>query len=63
MNWKMGFFRCAGRQVEQFKQTATETAKDSEGYRCQTCDERFYSEHDRCPNCGAEAVVPTTADE
>ena len=59
----MGFFERVGRQVEQFKQTVTETAKANANYQCEACDARFYSQHDQCPECGAEPIVSTTAEE
>ncbi len=59
----MGFFRRVGRQVEQFKQTATETAEEKANYRCEACDACFYSQHDQCPECGAESIVSTAGEE
>ena len=58
----MGFFENLGRKVEEFKQTAAETAAEQATHVCRSCGERFYSEHDECPACGAGAVVPRTAD-
>lgn len=59
----MGFFKRVGRQVEQFKQTATETAKKDANYRCQACDARFYTQRDQCPECEAQAIVATATEE
>lgn len=59
----MGFFNRIGRQVEQFKQTAVETAEENADYLCEACDARFNSQYDRCPECGAESIVSTTAEE
>lgn len=56
-NQGMGFFNKLGRQVEQFKQSTTEVAQTQAGYQCQTCDERFHTEYDECPECGADGVV------
>ena len=52
----MGFFENLGRKVEEFKQTATETAAEEASYRCQSCGERFYTDHDDCPECGGAVV-------
>lgn len=59
----MGVFKRVGRKVEQFKQTATETAKEKATYQCEACDARFYSKHDQCPECGAEPLRSTAAEE
>jgi len=59
----MGFFETVGRQVEQFKQTAKEAARENADYRCRACDARFEKSEDRCPECGAEEVVPTETDD
>ncbi len=56
----MGIFRKLGRQVEQLTQTATEAAAENADYQCRTCDERFHTHHDRCPECGAQTVVVAT---
>jgi rRNA maturation endonuclease Nob1 len=53
----MGFFERVGRQVEQFKQTATEAAQEDQNYQCRACESRFYSEHEQCPDCGAQEVT------
>jgi len=54
----MGIFNRLGREVEQFKQTAKQSA-EAHDYRCEACDARFSTEYDECPDCGAEAVVET----
>ncbi|MFC6835532.1 hypothetical protein [Halomarina ordinaria] len=59
----MGLFKRLGRQVEQFKQTATETAEGDADYRCRACDARYHVQHDRCPECGTEDVVATAPGE
>ena len=53
----MGFFEDLGRKVEEFKQTAEETAAEEATYVCESCGERFFNEHEACPACGAEAIV------
>ncbi|WP_290815335.1 zinc ribbon domain-containing protein [Halovivax sp.] len=53
----MGFFENLGRKVEEFKRTAEETAAEGTSHACRSCGERFYADHDECPECGAEAVV------
>ncbi len=60
---KMGIFNRLGREVEQFKQTAVESAEERYDYRCEECDARFTTNHDYCPDCGAEAVVETAETE
>ena len=56
----MGIFNRLGREVEQFKQTAKQSAQERHDYRCTDCDARFSTDHDYCPECGADAVVETT---
>jgi rRNA maturation endonuclease Nob1 len=52
----MGFFSNAGRKVERLKQTATEAADEAAKYQCRTCEERFHTGHEACPDCGAATV-------
>ncbi len=52
----MGLFNEVGRHVERFRQTAKETAAESAAYECGACGERFHTDHDECPECGATAV-------
>jgi rRNA maturation endonuclease Nob1 len=52
----MGFFNRVGRTVEEFKRTATEVAEEQADYRCRTCESRFHTDHDECPDCGAATV-------
>lgn len=59
----MGLFRKVGRQVEQFKRTATETAKEDAGYRCRACDARFNTHDDQCPECGTTEIVSTAPEK
>lgn len=59
----MGFFNELGRQVEQFKRTATNAAAGRAAYRCRACDERFESQHDQCPECGDGPVESTQPEE
>ena len=56
---QMGFFENLGRKVEEFKQTATETAAEEASYSCRSCGERFYTDHDDCPECGGAVVQRT----
>ena len=56
----MGLFNRLGREVEQFKQTAKDSAAEQFDYRCEACDSRFAKNHDYCPDCGTQAVVDTT---
>ena len=59
----MGLFKQVGRQIEQFKQTATETAEESADYQCRGCDSRFHTYHDQCPKCGAQTISSTTRED
>ncbi|MFC6787212.1 hypothetical protein ACFQFH_15480 [Halobaculum halobium] len=59
----MGFFERMGRQVEQFKQTAKNEAEQHADYRCRACEERFQTDYDECPECGAATVESTTDEE
>lgn len=53
----MGFFENLGRKVEEFKRTAQETAAEEATHVCRSCGERFYTNHDDCPECGAAVVA------
>jgi hypothetical protein len=59
---QMGFFNKVGRTVEQFSRTAKDVADDQAGYRCRSCEERFHTDHDACPECGAETVEAVEAE-
>jgi rubrerythrin len=59
----MGLFKRIGRKVEQFKQTATETATQNTNYQCEACGARLYSQHEQCPECGAESIVSISPEE
>lgn len=59
----MGFFKRVGRQVEQFKQTATETAEKSAPYRCQDCDAHVHTRLDQCPECDSRSIVSLATEE
>ena len=59
----MGFFKRIGREVEQFKQTATESATQNANYQCEACEARFYSQHEQCPECDAESIVSISSTE
>ena len=59
----MSFFKQVGRQVEKFKQTATETAKKDAAYQCQACDARFDAQRDQCLECEAQTIVSTAEEE
>ena len=59
----MSFFKRVGRQVEKFKQTATETAQKDATYQCQACDARFNTQHDQCPECETRSIVSTAGGE
>jgi uncharacterized OB-fold protein len=59
----MGLFKRIGRQVEQFKQTATEAAETDATYQCRDCDARFHTQHDRCAECNSESIVSLATEE
>lgn len=59
----MGLFNRLGREVEQFKQTAKESAEEAKDYRCEECDARFSTDHDYCPECGEDAIAETADEE
>ena len=54
----MGFFQEVGRQVEQFKQTASKTAEEEVTLQCGACGMQLNPGHHECPECGA----PSTAE-
>lgn len=59
----MGLFERLGREVEEFRQTARRTAAESADYRCRACGERLHTDHEQCPECGADHVAPAESDE
>ena len=59
----MGFFNKLGRQVEEFKQNATEVSEEPAEYQCQACEARFHTEYDECPECGMQEVTAQTSSE
>lgn len=59
----MSFFKRVGRQVEKFKQTATETAEKDAIYQRQACDAHVNSQRDQCPECEAQTIVSTAEEE
>ncbi|MFT4891319.1 MAG: rRNA maturation endonuclease Nob1 [Halobacteriales archaeon] len=52
-----------GRRVERFKQNAEHAAEESADDECRTCDARFHTEYDECPECGAEQVTSRATTE
>lgn len=58
----MGLFEDLGERVERFKQEVTDAAEDEAEYECADCGELLYTDHDRCPNCDADAVAPRELD-
>lgn len=59
----MGLFNRLGREVEQLKQTVTTAAEQDADYYCTSCESGFHVQHEQCPECGAESVVPTATEE
>jgi rRNA maturation endonuclease Nob1 len=53
----MGLFEEAGRRFEQFKQDAAAAAADTAEYGCTACETPLHTDHETCPECGADAVV------
>lgn len=53
----MGLFREAGRRVERFKQAAAAAAEADADYRCESCGEAVFGDHEHCPECGEETLV------
>ena len=58
----MGFFEQVGRHVEKFKQSAKDAADEDADYQCQSCNTRFNTSDDQCPDCGSTEVVSTPED-
>lgn len=61
----MGLFREAGRQVEQIKQSVTESAEETEdaedvdadaNYECESCGARFETHDGECPECWSAEI-------
>jgi uncharacterized OB-fold protein len=59
---EMGFFSEMGRQVEQFSRTAKDVADGTAGYECRSCESRFHTDHEDCPDCGAATVEAVSED-
>ncbi|NHN46583.1 hypothetical protein G9464_03090 [Halostella sp. JP-L12] len=59
----MGLFERVGRQVEQFRQTAKETAAENARYQCRECGARFNAHEGQCPECGADEVTTAQPEE
>lgn len=53
----MGIFREAGKRVERFKKQAAKASRDEAEYECLECDELIFTELEKCPHCGSEAVA------
>lgn len=52
----MGLFRDIGRNYEEFKRDAAETADAAADFHCTACDAAIHVETETCPDCGADAV-------
>jgi len=52
----MGLFERLGREVGQFAHDAKAAADEAATHECGACGERLHTAHDRCPECGADAV-------
>lgn len=59
----MGLFRKLGQQVEEFAQATRDAADESADFRCAACGESLHTDHDRCPECGEDAVVPVDSED
>ncbi|WP_328765651.1 zinc-ribbon domain-containing protein [Haloarcula rubra] len=53
----VGFFEKAGREVEKFKQTASEAAEDHRTPECPACGESVPDDVEECPECGADLAA------
>ena len=60
---EMGLFSELGRSVEQFKRTVESTAEVTAEFACRTCGTRLHTDHETCPECGADAVRERATDD
>ncbi|WP_114577483.1 zinc ribbon domain-containing protein [Saliphagus sp. LR7] len=60
----MSLFSDLGEKVERFKQSAVSASEDQAEFVCRACEEPVFTDQERCPHCGAEAVerVPERED-
>lgn len=59
----MSLFEDVGRKVEEFRQQVRDAEDEEATYGCADCKAALYADHDRCPECGSENVVPLKNDE
>ena len=52
----MSLFERAGKKFEETKRTFVD-GKEAE-YVCRSCEESVNENHDYCPHCGEQTVVP-----
>lgn len=53
----MDFFRRAGRRVERLRRSVESAADEEASHACTECGDRFYADHETCPECGG-AIGP-----
>jgi rRNA maturation endonuclease Nob1 len=53
----MGLFNRLGRKVEELKQEAEAASEREATHRCEDCETLLYTDHEACPECGADAVT------
>lgn len=58
----MGLFNDLGRKFEKFKKEAESSAGEEATHGCRECETLLYTEHDECPECGSDSVVPVRQD-
>jgi len=58
----MGLFERLGRNVEKLKQQAEAASEQSATHGCENCETLLYTDHDECPECGADAVRVLSAE-
>jgi rRNA maturation endonuclease Nob1 len=52
----MGLFERLGRKVQKLKREAEAASEGSATHGCTHCETLLYTDHDECPECGADAV-------
>jgi len=58
----MGLFNNLGKKFEKLKQEAESSASEEATHGCRACETLLYTDHDTCPECGSEDVLPLKRD-
>ena len=58
----MGLFENLGKKFEALKQEAEASASEEATHGCRDCKTALYTDHDECPECDSEDVVPLRRD-